>query len=165
MPAWALVKQIDFDEPDASATIETPLKIGDGVAVSGFVEGALGREQFFHDINFTLESGADISFAATWFQLPPFGNTLGYELTGPQGLEGSNLPSLVEMETTTGQITTSFANLSSGDYSLLIGGLFMADIATYDARIAITPIPGAAVLLGTAVAGLGLFARRRLGTP
>jgi len=162
LPASALVKRIAFEAPAANATIESPLTAGDGVAISGFVDESSGPEQFFHEVDFRLKRDSGLELAATWFQLPPFGNTLGYVLRGPDGLEGLETPSLVPMDrTTTGTLAASFANLRSGDYSLLIGGLFVEDIATYDAKLRITPIPGAAVLLGTAVAGLGLVARRR----
>jgi len=167
-PTSAKVTSLRFETTNASAIVEAPLKVNDGLVISGFIDDSPPRppqELFAHEVNFTLSRDAALRLAATWFQLPPFGNTFGYKLTGPQGLVGIKTPSLVPLEDrTVDTITASFANLPSGDYALLLGGLLTEDIATYDAKVSIVPIPSAAVLLGTAVAGLGLFARRRRGT-
>lgn len=161
-PASALVKRIAFETRAAGANGESPLNVGDGVAIAGVVDGSLGQEQFFHEVGFTLDRDAGLALTATWVQPPPFANTLGYALRKPDGLAGVATPSPVPMDrTTTATLAASFANPRSGDYTLLSGGTFVEDVATCDARLRITPIPGAAALLGTAVAGPGLVARRR----
>jgi hypothetical protein len=161
MPAPAVGKQIEIDPPDASIGIERSLRPGDGSGVVGFVEGEPGREPFAHNIEFHLDVTSDPTIVATWCRLPPCANTRGVELTARSGTLGGWDLSIVELERPTAAQAASFAALPPGDDSLLIGGLFMADIATYDAKIAITPLPGATVLPGTAAADLGLVAPRR----
>jgi hypothetical protein len=163
--ADAALYGLEFGGIEGSQTLGTALSSGDGLRVNGDIANQSG--DFRHTVNFTAGSEATtIQSGAAWFSIGPFSNSLRFELQDAGGgvLAQSSTPPNFD---TPGVISSalSFAGLTPGEsYKIVFSGTIFAEAANYDFKMAVTPIPAAALLLAPALAGLGYAGYRRRQT-
>ncbi|MBE1236927.1 hypothetical protein IHV25_04605 [Phaeovibrio sulfidiphilus] len=130
------------------------------------------------EIPFTLHKAMGLEFGASnptgargkdlYMDLP--GNGLTFTLQGP----GVNWTGVLDGKAGMGDLSAVWAYLESGDYVLSLSGTiggfldgsldgldFRGQYAGFSVTFSDVPLPGALVLLGTALAGAGAVARRR----
>ena len=132
--------------PSASSHLGDTLNVGD---IGVFVGSVSGNETEFHH-SFTFDADAGTAHAAAVSVEIP-------ELVGIDNLQirlnDGNWGTLVtESFATAGSNTLEVKGITSGAF----GGNYKADLALSE-----VPIPGAALLFGSALAGLGYVRRRR----
>jgi hypothetical protein len=144
--AAAFVGPVAVSGPVAMTSFAAPLEVGDvGVAI-GSVQGA--GVDFTHTFLFSTLGGIAHATAVS-IEIP---DLLGIEDLGVS-LDGSNIDSGI----LTAKLMAGMHQLVvTGTTTGLFGGNYKADIAITE-----TPVPAAALLFGSALAGIGYLRRRR----
>lgn len=153
VPAVAAVQTVTLSGV-ADIDSLTPLSLGDGANVFGSSDKS---GTFQHFVTFTTAQAGKVTIGATPNNsiAPLFdigGLTYTVIDTGSNSIVGTALASGI----------LSFAASAGGSYILALAGNVKGLIGgNYAGGVALTPIPGAVLLLGPALAGLGFVGFRR----
>jgi hypothetical protein len=143
----AFVGPVVVSGPSASSSFGSPLNVGDVGFVVGSIQG--DNVDFTHTFTFETLSDSLAHAAAVSIDIP--------SLIGIENLGVSLNGSAVDMGVLTAKLMAGMHEVVvTGTTNGLFGGNYKADIALSE-----VPIPGAALLFGSAVAGIGYMRRRR----
>jgi len=164
--ADAAVSNVQFNGSPENHEIVTPVAVGDGIGVHGFI--TTQSTSYENKVTFTAGAGVtSIDSAAGWFGTAPlntgvFGNTLTYTLLDSLGtVLATDVGPVFTGAPGTVSGSLSFAGLTPGNkYTLDIFGTPRGTV-NYDLKAVFTPIPSAVLLLGSALAGVGYLGYRR----
>lgn len=159
--ATAAVQVVAVNGAAASATLDNGLNVGDGGVVFG---SKLGAGAFTHQVFFGVESGTGGGATGTPNSLA-FGGVSYFDVTGLTYQVFDALTNVALTGVVAASNLLSFAATAGGAYYIEFAGTASGVLGgNYTANIAITPIPGAILLLAPALAGLGFVGLRRRKT-
>jgi hypothetical protein len=151
LPAMAAVQTVTLSGA-ADAKSLSPLSLGDGAVVFGSApKGTMTHVVFFE----TAKAGTA--------QISATPNSLGsiFDLSGLAYTVFDAATNAVVGSASASSIL-SFAAAAGGDYFVVFAGNASGQLGgNYTGNVALTPIPGAVLLLGPALAGLGYVGYRR----
>jgi hypothetical protein len=158
--ANATVTPVEFNVLSLGQTVGTPLNMGDGLSITGQIPatGALSNST-----TFTLANNTGVQTRGIAFDFGPFSiKNFGFELfdSSNTSLGSAVLTSLPGASFGTLDVPGLTAGAA---YRLAITGN-VTGFGNYDGKLSVTPIPGAMLLLGPALAGLGFVGYRRSQT-
>jgi hypothetical protein len=162
VPAWAAVDLAVLSGSTAVATLDQPLSIGDGGIIFG--SSTDSGANLNHRVFFAVAENATANISATPNELSA-GGTTWFDVDGlTYQVFDANTNAAVSGVVATANVL-SFAALAGGAYYVDFDGIVSGTLGgNYTGNIALTPIPGAILLLGPALAGLGYVGYRRKQT-
>jgi hypothetical protein len=158
--ANAAVTPVEFNALSLGQTVGSALGNGDGLSITGQIPatGALTNS-----VTFTLADNTGVDTRGIAFDFGPFSiKNFGLELfdSSNSSLGSAVISSLAGASFGTLHVVGLLAGES---YRLAITGN-VSGFGNYDVKVGITPVPGALLLLGPALAGLGFVGYRRSQT-
>jgi hypothetical protein len=152
VPATAAVDVVTLDGAGAVGSADNALAVGDGIITFGHqADGSLTQQ-----LNFATQDAGTVVVSATANTLQSFFDISGlsyeaFDASTNTSLGSAAASSVLSFAASAGQ---AFYVVFSGNVTGSLGG-------NYTGNVALTPIPGALLLLGPALAGLGFVGYRR----